>query len=410
MMELDSHTTTRSKPWQLIAVLMALSATLGFGAAYWLATRNPATTSAPAKQASASAAASAAANAGDEQPKIKIPAEYLAIANVAVEPVLGGGAEDEILSSGTVTAPPNSEAIIVAKASGNISKIRHQLGDTVRAGDTLALVDSQEATAMLNEKNVANAKLALARKTHAREASLFEQGVSSRQEMEAAQSALMVAEADAKRANAIALAAHVSEDGQSLMVVSPISGTITAQSANLGSYAQPQTELFRVSAAGNVLIEASVQAADVSRITVGNKASVIPVNGVPVSATVRAITPTVSGSSHTATVILTPTSTTSTAKARLIVGEGVQVRVHAKGNSKDNANRMVVPEDAVQNIDGHDVLFVRTKDGFRIQPVLVGKRSNGVAHIVSGIQIGDPVATKNAFLLKADMIKSVKDE
>lgn len=401
MMELDSQTKTQSKPWLLIAILVAFSAAAGFGAAHWLAARNAALTTVSPKQASA--------NVNEEQPEIKIPAEYLTIANVAVEPVLGGGLEAEILSSGTVTAPPNSEAIIVAKASGNVSRIRHQLGDTVRAGDALAQVDSQEATAMMAEKNVANAKLGLARKSHAREASLFEQGVTSRQEVEAAQSALMVAEADAKRATAIAQAAHVTDDGRSVMVVSPISGTITSQLASLGSFAQPQTELFRVSAVGDVQVEASVQAADVSRISVGNKANILPVNGMPVAATVRSITPTVSGNSHTATVILTPTTNGSSSKTRLVIGEGVQIRLHVRDNIKDSASRMIVPEDAVQNIDGHDVLFVRTKDGFRIQPVLVGNRSSGMAQIVSGIQIGDLVATKNAFLIKADMIKNAKD-
>ena len=90
----------------------------------------------------------------------------------------------------------------------------------------------------------------------------------------------------------------------------------------------------------------------------------------------------------------------------LVVGEGVQARLHAKGNSTGFS----VPEDAVQSIDGRDVLFVRTKDGFKIQPVVVGGRSGGVAHIVSGIRTGEQVATRNAFLIKADMIKSGKEE
>jgi cobalt-zinc-cadmium efflux system membrane fusion protein len=55
-------------------------------------------------------------------------------------------------------------------------------------------------------------------------------------------------------------------------------------------------------------------------------------------------------------------------------------------------------------------LFVRSKDGFKIQPVLVGIRSGGMAQIVSGIRAGEQIATRNAFLIKADMIKSGKEE
>jgi len=128
----------------------------------------------------------------------------------------------------------------------------------------------------------------------------------------------------------------------------------------------------------------------------------VATRGTTVAATVHSVTPTVSGNTRAATVILTPVSLVR----KLIVGEGVQVRLYVKNGTAG----IVVPEDAVQNVDGHDVLFVRTKDGFRAQPVLVGTRSRGIAQIVSGIRAGDLVATRNAFLVKADMIKSAKDE
>ena len=94
------------------------------------------------------------------------------------------------------------------------------------------------------------------------------------------------------------------------------------------------------------------------------------------------------------------------AAAALVVGEGVRVRLHVKGQG----DGLVVPEEAVQNLEGRDVVFVRSQKGFRIQPVLVGIRSGGVAQIVSGVKAGDQVATRNAFLVKADMIKSGKEE
>jgi len=161
-------------------------------------------------------------------------------------------------------------------------------------------------------------------------------------------------------------------------------------------------ELFRVSGNGKVLIEASLPAADVTRVAPGDKATILAANGSSVDATVRSVTPTVSSSTRTAIVVLTPSSLTP----ELIVGEGVQARLHVK----NGASGLVVAEDAVQSVDGHDVLFVRTKDGFRVQRVLVGTRSGGVAQIISGISAGEMVATRNAFLVKADMIKSAKEE
>jgi cobalt-zinc-cadmium efflux system membrane fusion protein len=387
--------------WRLVAGLVAVAAALGFGASHWLAARN-APVAAPTSASSATAATTSAASAADNGVEVKIPSEYVVIAKIAVELVGNGGLQAEILTAGTVAAPPNSEAVIVARASGNISRVNRQLGDAVRAGEALAQVDSLEAATMAADRSVANAKAELARKNYARESSLFAQGVTPRQEMEAAQAALAVAETEAQRATSVAKAAHVADDGKSVAVVSPINGKITAQMATLGGFVQPQTELFRVAGDGQVQVEASLPAADIGRVAVGDKATIVASSGAPVAAIVRSVTPTVSGSTRAATVVLTPVAPVRT----LVVGEGVQARLHVK----NGAAGLVVPEDAVQNVDGHDVLFVRTNDGFRAQPVLVGTRSGGVAQIVSGVSAGQQVATRNAFLVKADMIKSAKDE
>jgi cobalt-zinc-cadmium efflux system membrane fusion protein len=331
-----------------------------------------------------------------------IPTEYLSAAKISVEAVGDGGLKAEILTAGAVTAAPNSEAVVVARAAGNVSRIQRQLGDIVRVGDVLAQVESLEAATMTADRKVAAAKSDLARKSYARESSLFAQGVTARQDLEAAQSALAVAESEAQRASSVAKAAKVAADGKSVAVVSPISGKITAQTVTLGGFVQPQTELFRVAGEGRALVEASLPAADMERVSPGDKATIVSASGATVAATVRSVTPGVSGSARAATVVLMPVAPTR----ELIVGEGVQARLHVKGS----AAGMVVPEDAVQNVDGHDVLFVRTADGFTAQPVLVGTRSGGVAQIVSGVKSGQLVATRNAFLIKADMIKSAKEE
>lgn len=386
---------TEQKPltttWRVVGTAASLAALLGFGAAWMV---KPKDVSPP------TAAPVVAAEPGT--PEIKIPAEYLTAANIVVEPVLAGSIVADVLAPATVTALPNAEATVVARAAGTLTRVNRRLGDTVKAGDVLAVVDSQEAATMFSDRSVAIAKAELARKAYTREAGLFEQGVTPRQEMEAAQSALAVAEAEVQRASSVARAAHLTEDGRSVAVVSPIGGKVTAASAMLGSYIQPQAELFRVVGYGAVQIEAAVTAADSGRITVGDKASILLARGAPIDAVVHSITPTVSGATRAATVVLTPI----TSDRSLVIGEGVQVRLHGKGSGGGFA----VPEDAVQNVDGRDVLFVRTPEGFRPQPVLVGNRSGGMAQIVSGVEAGVPVATRNAFLIKADMIKSAKEE
>ncbi|WP_407059151.1 efflux RND transporter periplasmic adaptor subunit [Ralstonia syzygii subsp. celebesensis] len=212
-----------------------------------------------------------------------------------------------------------------------------------------------------------------------------------------------MAEAEAQRAATVARAAHVADDGRSVAVVSPISGKVTAQAAMLGAAVTPQAELFRVAGAGAVQVEASVTAADITHIAAGDTATILTAAGAPLPAVVHSVTPTVSGGTRAATVVLTPTPATGT----LVIGDGVQVRLHTRADKTDDLS---VPEDAVQNLDGRDILFVRTPQGFRPQPVLVGTRSGGLAQILSGVRAGEPVATRNAFLVKAEMNKGGGDE
>jgi len=70
----------------------------------------------------------------------------------------------------------------------------------------------------------------------------------------------------------------------------------------------------------------------------------------------------------------------------------------------------VVPEDAVQNVGGRNVVFVRTATGFKVQPVVVGSHSAGRVSILSGVNPGEIIATANAFLLKAELNKGAGED
>ncbi len=56
-------------------------------------------------------------------------------------------------------------------------------------------------------------------------------------------------------------------------------------------------------------------------------------------------------------------------------------------------------------LDGRDVVFVRTDAGFQARAVQTGSRSGGMVTILSGLDVGQAIATDNAFLLKAELEK-----
>ncbi len=335
--------------------------------------------------------------------EIEIEDAFIKSSGIKVEPVTPGSVESEIRAPALVKPIPGGEATVIAKAAGTLLQIKKRLGDSVKAGETIAIVDSIEATRMTSDRITADKKLELAKKIFARESALFEKGVTPRQDMEAVQTALAVAEAEASRAREIAKASRVAPDGHSILVVSPLSGKITDETAIVGAFVQPNSELFQVASESQIQVESFITASDVPKIQAGDSATIIGRNGNETPAKVRSVTPAVSGGNQVATAILTIEGENSS----LVLGEGVQVRLHS---SKTTTSSLVVPEDAIQNIEGQDVVFVRTKAGFKPQPVVVSKRSNGTAQLASGIESGVEVATKSAFLIKAEMIKNAPEE
>ena len=72
-----------------------------------------------------------------------------------------GGLDSEILAQGAVAPTPAGEAVLTARADGAIVRINRRLGDYVRAGESVATMESREAAALSSERSSAEARLAL---------------------------------------------------------------------------------------------------------------------------------------------------------------------------------------------------------------------------------------------------------
>jgi len=350
------------------------------------------TTQTPPPPAPVAAAPSAEAD------ELKLDPSYLDVVGIKTEAVSAGNLSFDVLAPATVTAAPNGEAVVTAHVAGTVIRLARQLGDAVRTGETLALVESREAAAMAAEQSVAASKADLARSQLAREQELYNQRVTPRQDLERAQAELAVAEAEVRRAREAAAASHVTQDGR-IAVVSPLAGRITQMRGALGSFVQPDTELFRIADPRFVQIEASVTAMDAVRIAIGDSAKISTPSGAILAATVRSISPTLNEQTRAATVVLSLVGN----HEPLSPGEAVQADIVPKNAMQSG---VVVPEDAVQNVGGRTVVFVRTAAGFKVRPVVVGARGAGRVSIVSGLQAGETIATANAFFLKAELGKA----
>ena len=321
----------------------------------------------------------------------------MAAAGIITETVAAGTIGSEILAQATVAAPPEGRSSLTARADGALTRIFKRLGDPVRAGETVALIESREAANIVAERSAAAAAAQAARFALDRERRLFSAKVTARQDLEAAVAASAQAEAELRRTAAGVQAAGVTADGRHLAVRSLISGRITKADAELGAYVSAGAELFEVANPRSVQIEAAVPAADAQRIRPGDRAIIELPSGGTVDGVVRSSTPSLNPESRAATVVVVPAGV----PAGLTQGQGLRVRITPRGSV--TGGRIVLPEAAVQSLEGRDVVFVRTNNGFQATPVTVGSRSAGRVEILSGLRPGTVVVTTGAFQLKSHL-------
>jgi cobalt-zinc-cadmium efflux system membrane fusion protein len=376
-----------------LAGAMALAAAAGFGVAR--CTADP--VAAPVQDGGGET------ESETEPDSLAITPAAIEAAEIGVETIGAGGLGSEIIAQATVTAAPGGEAVVAARAGGPVTRVFKRLGDPVRAGEPLAIVQSRDAAQIAAERTAAEARAVLAQKTLHREKTLFEQKVSARVDYEQAQAEAAVAAAEARRARAAARTAQVTRDGGSVVVASPIAGRVTAENVSLGAFVQPEVELFRVADPSKVQIEAAVGPTDAQRLRPSDRAIVELPDGRAIDARVRAVTPGLAGDTRSATAVLD-------VSGALQPGLAVRVRLLPSRGTEADGGRIAIAEEALQTLEGRDVVFVRTKDGFAARRVMVGQRSAGRVEILAGLRAGETIATRNAFLLKAEFGKGAGEE
>lgn len=344
--------------------------------------------------------------AGETKPAaegfVPVTAEQMAANGIAVERVEQGSLAGEVLAQATVAAPPEGKALLTSRADGAVVRINKRLGDPVRSGETVALLESREAASFVADRNAAAARAQAARAAAAREQRLFNARITARQDLEAAIAAQRTAEADLQRAQAAVSAANV-VGGRYLAVRSPISGRITEVDTQLGAFVSAGAELFNVANPLLIQVDAAVPSTDAQRIQPGDPARVELPDGGIVDARVRSITPALNPESRSATVVLQMAG----APGGLRQGQAVRARIMPRSAERRG---IILPEGAVQQLSGRDMVFVRTKGGFKAMPVTTGGRSSGRVEILSGLAAGQTVVTDGAFVLKSQLGASEAEE
>jgi RND family efflux transporter MFP subunit len=173
----------------------------------------------------------------------------------------------------TGTLQPRNWTTVKAKVAGELKTMLVREGETVRPGQVLARIDTQDAQARLDEKvadlEAGRAQLALAQKNRANNLALLQQKFISQNAFDSVQSSYQVSEAKLKALEAqVALAKKALAD---TVVNAPQAGIVSQRHAQPGEKLPVDGKILTLVDLAEMEVEAAVPAGDIPSIRVGQE-------------------------------------------------------------------------------------------------------------------------------------------
>ena len=182
-------------------------------------------------------------------------------------------------------------------------------------------------------------------------------------------------------------------------VTSLMSGTIIEKHITLGEFVRDDTDVFVVADLSTVWVNVTVYAKDLDRIRRGQKVVITAVGGAPAA----------SGVFDYVAPVLGETSRAAIARV-VLPNPGQKWRPGAFVTAQAVLEEVTVPvavrDGAVQNVEGHSVVFVEGSDGFHARPVSVGRGDGEWTEITQDLAAGEAYVANGSFILKSELLKS----
>ena len=337
---------------------------------------------------------------------LKLSPEEISRAGVKVEPLQARRIADTL--EVTATIGPNRERIaaVLPRAGGRIVNIRAKLGERVKQGQTLAVLDSIEVgeahsayAQALAEARVAKAAFERAERLKADEIVPEKEYQRARGEYDRSRARLRAAANKLKQLGVPPEAAGEHASVSTFPVVAPLSGAVIERKAVLGELAGTGDRLFVVADLSMVWVEANIAEADLARVHPGASAR----------ACVSAFPDQVFEGKVNYLGALDKETRTARAIVELDNAKGLlrpEMFAAVAIDTGSAREALALPESAVTLVQGLPTVFVEQPGGFEARPVDLAGRSAGRAIVKSGVKPGERVVTEGTYALKARLLKS----
>lgn len=289
----------------------------------------------------------------------------------------------------------SAQAVLTTPVKGIVSAISVPPGKHVGSGTALLTLQSPELARLKGDWLASKAKQQRAEAELAREQRLFEAQAGSRRELEAARSEAATAQAD-EEASRLALEARglrPETAGATFTLKAPSAGTVVAYKVQLGQGVEAGQELGGFQSAAAALARLELPLPAPQDWSVGTLTEVRRSDGQRWKARLEGAPATLTGDTRRLSYRL-----------RLSGGPlpipGTPLEVHVP-----LTKAMVLPQSALQQVEGIWGVFVKEGEEAVFRPVRRGVELGGDVMVLEGVKPGETVVGEGAYLLKSLQIK-----
>jgi cobalt-zinc-cadmium efflux system membrane fusion protein len=323
-----------------------------------------------------------------------------------------GSMATETTLPGEIRLNADTVTHVTPQIGGVVREVQATLGDRVRAGQVLAVLESREIAQAKAAYLSQLERMSLVEAAFAREEALWkERRITSEQQYLAARQALAEARIELRAAENQLHALGYSEEylrslSESpemsyarLEVAAPRDGVIVEKHVTLGEVVREDSDIFTLADLSTVWVDLRVYPKDLANVRAGQEVT-ITADAIPTPAT-------------GAIVYLSPIvdEHTRTALARVVLSNvngdwrpGVFVTGRLAVDRVDVD--VLIPKTALQDVDGRQSVFVLSEKGFAPAAVTLGRGSATHVEVVEGLATGTSYAARGAFTLVSEMEKA----
>jgi cobalt-zinc-cadmium efflux system membrane fusion protein len=352
----------------------------------------------------------AAEDGHGEERAIRLTEEQRKEFGIEIATADSGPLKVQVELPGEIVLNADRVAHVVPRVPGVVREVRKVLGDHVRKGEILVVLDSKELADNKAAFLSAREKMDLYKANFDREEDLWKKKISATQDYLQAKQALGEARIELRSAEQklhalgfsdVYLAQLPHQPDVSYIryeVVAPFDGVIIEKHVALGEAQKEDAEMFLIADLSSVWVNLGVYQKDIPSIRVDQSVVVSAGHGIPdMTGKISYIGQLVGEQTRTAT-------------ARVVLpNRGGQLRpglfVTGRVTLGTVPVQILVPKAALQTIDEKPVVFVKDEDGFEPRAVTLGRSDVTQVEITSGLEPGQKYVSAGAFTLKAQLAK-----